>query len=147
MDTLQLDLKALADELVGDPPPPELAMRMPARTTIGHVHLRVSELRLTERFYSGVLGFDVTTRAVPGALFLATAGYHHHVGANIWESARAPRRPDDMAGLHSFEIRLPTPTDLADVIDRAVADELAIEQLDEGALVRDPSGNGVLLTG
>jgi len=39
------------------------------------------------------------------AVFLATGGYHHHVGANAWQSAGAGRRDADRAGLSFVELR------------------------------------------
>lgn len=53
-------------------------------TRVGHVHLRVDDLAESERFYREVLGFEVTQRSYPGALFFAAGGYHHHVGVNVW---------------------------------------------------------------
>ena len=68
--TLPLDLRSLADELdTATGPQP----RVPTQTTIGHVHLQVAELRESERFYAELLGFDVTVRAYPGALFCPPA--------------------------------------------------------------------------
>ena len=43
-------------------------------------------------FYRDVLGFGLTAQLGEQAAFLSAGGYHHHVGANTWESARAPRR-------------------------------------------------------
>ena len=145
MASIPLDLKGLADELVGDPPAPAVATRMPAGVQLGHVHLKVSELRLTERFYAGVLGFDVMAR-LPGALFVSAGGYHHHIGLNTWHSAGGTPAEENAAGLAWFEIRLPTRADLSDVIDRIVAAEVELERLAHGAIVRDPSGNAILLT-
>lgn len=54
---------------------------------LGHVHLRVSALEESREFYRG-LGFDVTCE-YPGAVFLATGGYHHHVAVNVWQSRGA----------------------------------------------------------
>ena len=62
---------------------------LPAATRIGHVHLSVADLGHAERFYGDALGFTVTQRSYPGALFLGRDGYHHHVGANIWRSRQA----------------------------------------------------------
>ena len=59
---------------------------LPADTRIGHVHLCVADLAHAERFYGERLGFGVTQRNYPGALFLARDGYHHHIGANIWRT-------------------------------------------------------------
>ena len=40
----------------------------------------------------------------PGASFLATGGYHHHIAANTWHSRGAGPRRDGEAGLASFEL-------------------------------------------
>ncbi|MGI8597046.1 MAG: VOC family protein [Thermoleophilaceae bacterium] len=86
MSTLALDLDAVMAELpAGDGPD-----GMPPGTVMGHVHLSVADLAETESFYADVLGFDVTVRSYPGALFLSAGGYHHHVGANTWTSAGVP---------------------------------------------------------
>lgn len=77
-------------------------------TRIGHIHLHVSDLKLAEAFYAVDLGFDVTVRSYPGALFLSTAGYHHHVGLNTWAGPNAARPDDDdMIGMVEFAVRPP----------------------------------------
>ena len=53
---------------------------------IGHVHLKVADLERALRFYSGVLGLEVTQRYGDGAVFLSAGGYHHHIALNTWES-------------------------------------------------------------
>jgi catechol-2,3-dioxygenase len=55
-------------------------------TTIGHVHLKVSDLNRATEFYCGVLGFDVIQRYGDEAAFLSAGGYHHHIALNTWES-------------------------------------------------------------
>src|ERR1700759_497098 len=52
---------------------------------IGHVHLKVADLKRALDFYCGVLGFELTTSR-PGAAFISAGGYHHHLGLNTWES-------------------------------------------------------------
>jgi catechol 2,3-dioxygenase len=76
-------------------------------TRLGHVHLRVSDLGKAERFYHGSLGFDVTTRRYPGALFMSAGGYHHHLGTNVWAGEGIPPAPLEGPGLWYFTIRLP----------------------------------------
>lgn len=44
--------------------------------SIGHVHLRVGDLKQAQAFYADALGFTVTAEA-NGALFFAAGGYHH----------------------------------------------------------------------
>ena len=87
MATLPLDLQGiagLADD-AGD--------GMPAGTTMGHVHLQVAGLAPADSFYHRLLGMDVTVRSYPGALFMSAGGYHHHIGANTWESHGGPAPP------------------------------------------------------
>ena len=77
---------------------------MPEGTRVGHIHLSVASLANAERFYGDLLGFAVTQRNYPGALFLARGGYHHHIGANIWHS-KTPVQPG-VLGLARFTVRL-----------------------------------------
>lgn len=63
---------------------------MPRGTVVGHVHLRVGDLRQAAAFFSDGLGFDVMTWSYPGALFLGAGGYHHHLGTNVWARGAQP---------------------------------------------------------
>jgi catechol 2,3-dioxygenase len=135
-----LDLDQLLAEAGNDE---ENQRGMPARTIMGHVHLRVSDLRSAGDFYHRVLGFDITNGLYPGALFLSIGGYHHHIGLNTWESKDAPPAPSDAVGLRNFALRLPGHTELDEVADRVRSSGLAIEDTSDGFLVRDPSRNGV----
>jgi catechol 2,3-dioxygenase len=76
-------------------------------TNIGHIHLQVADLAKTEVFYHSQLGFEVTQRTYPGALFFAAGGYHHHIGTNVWNSRGAPPPPPEAAGLFSYRIEIP----------------------------------------
>jgi catechol 2,3-dioxygenase len=145
MATLPLDLDDVLAE-VGGTGPGESFERAPAGTTMGHVHLQVAELEPTEAFYAGALGFDVTVRGYPGALFLSAGGYHHHLGANTWHSAGSPPPPPGSVGLRAFEVVLPSDDELQRILEQARAAGISPEQDNGGALLRDPSGNSVLLT-
>jgi catechol 2,3-dioxygenase len=59
----------------------------------GHLHLRVTDLERSEKFYRERLGLEVMQRSYPGARFLAADGYHHHLGLNTWGSPRHPQPP------------------------------------------------------
>ena len=147
MATLPLDLDGLLGELRDSPPDAVADARMPDGTRIGHVHLQVAELDQIERFYAGVLGFDVITRSYPGALFVSAGGYHHHVGLNTWNSRGGSTPPAGGIGLRAYELRLGSDQALAEVVARIQAAGVASEPAADGAtLVRDPSGNGILLT-
>jgi catechol 2,3-dioxygenase len=120
---------------------------VPAGTVMGHVHLRVRDVASTNAFYADVLGFGVMAALGAQATFLSAGGYHHHLGANTWESAGAPPAPPDTARLTRVEIVLP---------DEAARDRLAAEaeragfpgeSLPDGTVtLTDPSGNPVALT-
>jgi catechol 2,3-dioxygenase len=92
MFTAPLDLQDLAQAGGEAPVAPE-------STDIGHVHLKVSDLPRAVGFWSGDLGFDVMHRYGDQAAFVATGGYHHHVGLNTWQSLGAGPNPPELAGL------------------------------------------------
>ncbi|OAI39712.1 hypothetical protein AYO39_02625 [Actinobacteria bacterium SCGC AG-212-D09] len=142
MATLPLDLDSLIGELDDHE---RRSPAAPAGTRIGHVHLQVSDLADAERFYSGVLGFDVTVRGYPGALFVSAGGYHHHIGLNTWSSLGSPPPRTGAVGLDSFEIVLPSADELDRVLARARAAGVETEELADGWRIRDPFGSGVLL--
>jgi catechol 2,3-dioxygenase len=149
MSTLPLDLDDVLGELDGAPSgaagTPVVPDTVAAATRIGHVHLQVSDLREAEEFYSGVLGFEVTVRGYPGALFVSAGGYHHHIGLNTWHSAGAEPPSEGSVGLRDFEVVVADERALDQVVERIRAAGLEVGAGDSGALVRDPAGNGVVL--
>src|SRR5687767_4841557 len=117
---------------------------------IGHVHLKVADLDRALRFYSGVLGFEVTQRYGPGAAFISAGGYHHHIGLNTWESLGGSPPPPGSTGLYHTAILYPTRRELADalrrVLDAGIAlDGAADHGVSEALYLRDPDQNGVEL--
>jgi catechol 2,3-dioxygenase len=73
MDTRALDLSNLV-ATVGN----RTWSGLPGGSCVGHVHLQVGALEPAEAFYAGLLGLDVVCR-YPGATFLSSGGYHHHI--------------------------------------------------------------------
>jgi catechol 2,3-dioxygenase len=142
MSTLPLDLDSLLGELHKE----DATAAMPAGTRMGHVHLNVGDLTAAEAFYSGALGFDVTVRGYPGALFVSAGGYHHHLGLNTWAGENAPPPPPGSRGLRHFEIRLPGAAQLAAEEDRLREAGFEPRRENSRVFVTDPSGNGVVLT-
>jgi catechol 2,3-dioxygenase len=142
MSTLPLDLDGLLAELPGTE---SQEPGMSAGTRIGHVHLNVADLEEAESFYAGLLGFDVTVRGYPGALFLSTGGYHHHLGVNTWAGPGGPAPPEKSRGLAWFELVLDQVRAFDEVrahLQRAGVD---VDAAPSGLRTRDPSGNGVLI--
>jgi catechol 2,3-dioxygenase len=143
MTTLPLDLRNLAAELDAADGPQTAA---PAGATMGHVHLQVASIPDAEAFYHGVLGFDVTTRGYPGALFVSAGGYHHHLGLNTWHSAGSGPAAPGSVGLRSYEVVVPDAAELERVLGRVTDAGLDAERRGaDAAAVRDPSGNLVVL--
>ncbi|HZI22200.1 MAG TPA: VOC family protein, partial [Gemmatimonadales bacterium] len=125
-------------------------MSLDPRTLIGHVHLTVSDLDRSLRFYRDVLGFEVTTRYGRDAVFLSAGGYHHHIGLNTWAGRGAPAPPPGTTGLYHFAILYPDRGALADALRRLLAAGVPIEGasdhgVSEAIYLRDPDGNGVEL--
>ena len=142
MTTLPLDVDSVMGELDGDPG--EFA-GMPAGTTVGHVHLQVANVDDTVAFYDGLLGLDVMARLGDQAVFLSAGGYHHHVGGNTWNSRGAGPPPPGTAALRHATIVLPDELEQDRVAGRVADAGGEPDERDEGVLVRDPSGVGLLL--
>jgi catechol 2,3-dioxygenase len=120
------------------------------RVDIGHVHLKVADLDRALAFYSGVLGFELTTRLGQQAAFLSAGGYHHHIGLNTWESRNGQPPPPGTTGLYHVAIRYPDRAALGDALRRLVEARVALEGasdhgVSEALYLHDPDGNGLEL--
>ena len=76
----------------------------PENMVIGHVHLRVGNPVVSEDWWRDQFGLDTMTKYRPSAVFMSSGGYHHHVGANSWQSAGAGPRDPRRAGLAFVEV-------------------------------------------
>lgn len=117
MDTLALNLNELAAQADGP------WTGAPEGAVVGHVHLQVGNVTRAEEFYRDTLGFDVAAH-YPGASFLGSGGYHHHIGANIWNSRDAGPRSFPATGLSELVLRA-EPERLAAIAARAGGTSLA----------------------
>src|SRR4249919_158624 len=108
--------------------------KIPAGTRIGHVHLKVSDLERSLKFYRDLLGFEVQQYYGDAAVFISAGGYHHHIGLNTWYSKNGPPSPPHSAGLFHTAILYPTRRDLASILKRL---------LDEGYPLTGLSDHGV----
>jgi catechol 2,3-dioxygenase len=97
---------------------------LPEGTVVGHVHIRTADLPAAGAFWTDEVGLGVTTREWPGALFLASDGYHHHLGVNTW-GGPLTRADPGAAGLVETVWRAPG--------------------RDQAAVLEDPDGHRVLL--
>jgi catechol 2,3-dioxygenase len=118
--------------------------------SIGHVHLKVSNLERALGFYCGVLGFELTQRLGDSAAFIAAGGYHHHIGLNTWESMGGSPPPPGTTGLYHLAILYPTRALLAEALHRLIdagipLDGASDHGVSEALYLRDPDDNGVEL--
>lgn len=111
---------------------------------MGHLHLHVRGIEEAESFYRDVVGLSLVA-ALPSAIFMSAGGYHHHLGANVWNGVGAPPASPEAVGLHSWSIVVPDDAALEAVAERAAQSGTTAQvRAEDGALVlRDPSGTAV----
>lgn len=123
---------------------------VPAGTRIGHVHLKVTDLERSLKFYGDLLGFELQQRFGESAAFISAGGYHHHIGLNTWHSKNAGPAPVKAAGLYHTAILYPTRKDLAVVLKRLLEAKYPLtgasdHGVSEAIYLDDPDKNGVEL--
>jgi catechol 2,3-dioxygenase len=143
MGTSPLDVDNLVGELAD--PASEPFDELPAGTIMGHVHLRVAEIDSTVGFYRDLLGFGLMAQLGPQAAFLSAGGYHHHLGGNVWESFQAAPAPAGTARLERWTVVLPREDDRSSLVERVSAAGHELGEWEGLPLVRDPSGNSIVL--
>jgi catechol 2,3-dioxygenase len=107
MATERLNIDSLVAGLPGDAAMPFVA---PEGFRIGHVHLRVGDTAKAEDFYVKTAGLDIMAKiGDASAIFLANGRYHHHIGANVWQSRGAGMRDETMNGLDDLAFSVSEP--------------------------------------
>jgi len=134
-----------AADLLGELEDPSPFEALAPGTVMGHVHLKVAGIPETVAFYQDVLGLGLMARLGHRAAFFGAGGYHHHIGANTWESAGAPAPPADAARLQHLTILLPDRAERDAVRARLEASDVATRDTEHGPMCADPSGNAIVL--
>lgn len=124
--------------------------KIPAKTQIGHVHLKVADLNRSLEFYCDLLGFELTTMYGDRAAFISAGGYHHHIGLNTWHSKDMPPAAQNSVGLYHTAIVYPERKDLAAIFSRLIDANYPLtgasdHGVSEALYLDDPDGNGVEL--
>ncbi|HZQ16499.1 MAG TPA: VOC family protein, partial [Gaiellaceae bacterium] len=138
MTTLPLDTGDLLASIDGAPAAFD---GLATGTVMGHVHFCVSDVDDAVGFYRDTLGLDLVAAFREQAAFLSAGGYHHHVGANTWQSRGAAFAPSDRARLTRATFVVPD----ASVLDDAEALPGA-RRGGDGVELEDPAGNPLLVT-
>jgi catechol 2,3-dioxygenase len=128
----------------------ETKYSIPPATRIGHIHLKVADLKRAMSFYCDLLGFELVTTYGQDAAFISAGGYHHHIGLNTWYSKNAPPAPARSAGLFHTAILYPTRKNLAVAFKRLLDANYPItgasdHGVSEAIYLNDPDENGVEL--
>lgn len=123
---------------------------IPDGTQIGHVHLKVSDLEQSLKFYCELLGFQITMRYGTDAAFISAGGYHHHIGLNVWFSKNGSPAPRNTTGLFHTAIVYPTRKSLAEILYRLQNENYKItgasdHGVSEAIYLNDPDENGLEL--
>jgi catechol 2,3-dioxygenase len=118
---------------------------LPDGTRMGHVHLQVASVPDAVAFYGDVLELDLMARMGDQAAFLATDGYHHHVGANTWNSLGAGPPPPGAAALREATLVYEDAAGRDRAVARAADAGQDPEVVESGVRVHDPSGVRLLL--
>ena len=127
-----------------------MAYTIPPGTRIGHVHLKVSDLERSLKFYRDLLGFELQQYYGESAAFISAGGYHHHIGLNTWHSKNAGPAPVRAAGLYHTAILYPSRKDLANALKRLIDAGYPLtgasdHGVSEAIYMDDPDKNGVEL--
>jgi catechol 2,3-dioxygenase len=138
-----LDIESLIREL--DTRERDSPAWFPRDAQIGHMHLRVTNLERSVRFYHEKLGFDIGAYLPEiGAAFLTIAGYHHRLGLNTWHSHNGKTHEKGEAGLENFHIRVPNQTSIDELSRLPGASANTKEE--SQVTVLDPDGIEVHIT-
>ena len=129
---------------------PDVFPPIDPQVRIGHVHLKVADLKRSLDFYCGILGFQLIQQYGEEAAFISAGGYHHHIGLNTWESAGGKPPPPNTTGLYHVAILYPGRVQLADALSRLQQADIPLEGasdhgVSEALYLRDPDSNGVEL--
>ncbi|MBI3027328.1 VOC family protein [Candidatus Woesearchaeota archaeon] len=111
---------------------------------IGHVHLKVSDLRKAEEFYTNVFRLKVAER-VANYLFLTFGKEHHDLALQEHRNARHPT--EGMTGLYHFAVELKNLKELAKIYFKLKKLKIQFTPIDHGIsktiYLSDPDENGI----
>jgi len=113
---------------------------------IGHLHLKVRNLKRSENFYRELLGLEVSERAGDGMAFLSGTSMHHELALQeVGERAHTPGRFD--TGIYHVAFEAKDRPELAALVERLDAHGIQAYLVDHriswAVYFSDPDGHGV----
>lgn len=104
---------------------------LPEDTIMGHIHLHVSDLDKARSFFIEKLSFQKILDYGGAALFISDAGYHHHIGLNVWRGQNIANKASDAIGLAGYSINLPKDKlEILENVDHTKIDENTYQVID-----------------
>lgn len=79
---------------------------MPNDTRMGHVHLNVEDLEISQDFYENILGLHLTSAKFPSVRYLAVGDYHQHISMNTFNKVKAADNSDEHLGLDFIAFKI-----------------------------------------
>jgi catechol 2,3-dioxygenase len=117
---------------------------------VGHVVLKVRDLKRAEQFYTEVLGFEVVTRLKrPRGVFF-TLGEQHHDLAVLQVPPEADAVKEQQVGLHHVALQVGSFAELQECYRTLKAHDVTITRTIDHGITKsiyllDPDGNGIEL--
>ena len=111
---------------------------------LGHIHLKVSNLKKAEEFYTKVFTLKVTER-VANYLFLTFGKEHHDLALQEHKNASHPS--ENTTGLYHFAVEFENLKQLADIYFKLKKYKIQFSPINHGIsktiYFSDPDGNGI----
>lgn len=134
-DTLEMDVESVLEAA------DQKWAGFPDDSMVGHVHLSVADVDDTQDFYTKILGLSLKFNFGDAAKFLATGGYHHHIGANVWVSRQADPLAKNEIGLKYYSFYVPNSGELARIQNHLSQLNVDFELAENNEIwFTDPSG-------
>jgi catechol 2,3-dioxygenase len=110
---------------------------------VGHVHLKVAAIEPAVEFWTSGIGMEVRARYGADAAFIASGGYHHHIGVNTWFSRGAALEPADGPGIEQVVVGVGEAGELEGIADRLGDLGAGTDERAGGIETRTPDGVSV----
>lgn len=136
-----LDLGQLRESIRGS----DFRSPLPVGTTLGHVHLSVRDLDVTNRFYADVIGFEPLLQAPAVGMYdVGTSVRPHIVAFSNWAARSMNTRPG-AAGLRYFTIEVTSRDAVTGVAERLACNGIQFLESTGTLQTADPDGNRIVV--
>lgn len=111
---------------------------------LGHIHLKVSNLKRSIAFYTALLNFKIT-EVVYNYAFLTLGMHHHNLALQERPNVNAPE--ENSLGLYHFALEVQHEKDLLNIVKNLKENNIPYTPVDhrisKSLYFTDPDGNGI----